>query len=71
MKILLAASLPLFGAACSALPELETVPALTAAATSPVVASAQPGPVVAYAGYSVGEPAEWRTLNDEQREGGE
>lgn len=71
MKFSIAAALPLLVGACSALPELDTAPGLTAAATPSSVATAQPGPAVAYGGYRLQEPADWRSLNDEQREGGE
>ncbi|ASP23457.1 hypothetical protein ANTHELSMS3_05077 (plasmid) [Antarctobacter heliothermus] len=71
MKLAIAAGLPLLVGACSALPELDTAPGLTAAAKTTPATMAQPGPAVAYMGYRVQEPADWRSLNDAQREGGE
>jgi hypothetical protein len=71
VKLLLAASLPLVGAACSALPDLEPAAAVSAPATAPVASPAMSGPRVSYVGYHVDEPEDWRTLNDKQREGGE
>lgn len=71
MKLAIAAGLPLLVGACAALPELDTAPGLTAASVAPPATMAQPGPNVAYAGYRLQEPADWRSLNDAQREGGE
>tara|TARA_B100001939_G_C16580408_1_gene462495 strand:+ start:154 stop:390 length:237 start_codon:yes stop_codon:yes gene_type:complete len=66
MKILVAASVPLVVAACS---PLEPLP-VGAENTSSTHLSThlQAAPSVEYLGYQVVEPADWRRVNDSQRE---
>lgn len=70
MKIPFAAGLPLLVAACTALPELDTAPALTAPALQTPVGAAHAGPTVDYTARSITEPGDWRQLNDAQAPGG-
>lgn len=70
LKKLFAAVLPFLVAGCASVGELEDVSALTAAADPAVAGPAPSGPNVAYTPHSIEDPADWRSLNDAQREGG-
>lgn len=66
MKIMIAAVLPLAFAACAPLEPLP-VGAETSASAIPTT-HLHSAPPVEYSGYKVVEPADWRGVNDSQRE---
>ena len=70
MKIVVAATLPLFATACAPYADLPSASPFTAAAAASAAGLAAPGPGVVYTSRPIADPDDWRSLNDAQVEGG-